>query len=280
MDKNKILSSSYLDLIFDGRNKAYGSYELRKSYPYRMRRAAAFLLMTACIALGYKVMGERSTPKAELPFPELPNVVKLGDIKPILPEKPIPVPEKPAAPAAPVKTIAFPPPDIVEDNNVSQNIASQKDLQHAVAAKITADGDSMGLESPDIIDPKGSGTGRRLEVDNSGGRGNFSPKIEVFVEQQPEFPGGQEQLYQYLRDHLKYPEPAANAGQQGKVQVKFVVNEDGSISNITALRGFGYGSEQEAIRVVSSMPRWKPGRNNGIAVKVWFNLPINFVMGN
>ncbi|MBL7766643.1 MAG: energy transducer TonB [Chitinophagaceae bacterium] len=101
-------------------------------------------------------------------------------------------------------------------------------------------------------------------------------EVYTITDQMPEFPGGQDAMMTYLRQNLKYPEMAKEAGIQGRVICGFVVNEDGQISDVTVLRGIGNGCDQEAIRVIKSMPNWKPGRQNGRPVKVKFNLPINF----
>jgi protein TonB len=95
-----------------------------------------------------------------------------------------------------------------------------------------------------------------------------------YVEQMPQF----DELNQYLSTHLRYPEAAKENNIQGRVSVEFVVNEDGSISNARVLRGIGGGCDQEALRVVNAMPKWKPGKQNGKAVKVYFVLPIVFVL--
>jgi protein TonB len=92
----------------------------------------------------------------------------------------------------------------------------------------------------------------------------------------PDFPGGEDALAAYLGKNIKYPKQANEAGIQGRVVLNFVVNEDGDISDIKVARGIGYGCDQEAMRVVNSMPKWKPGKQNGKAVKVSFSLPIMF----
>jgi len=101
---------------------------------------------------------------------------------------------------------------------------------------------------------------------------------EVFtvVEQMPEFPGGQDAMMTFLRSNLQYPIMAKEAGVQGKVICAFVVDQEGQINEVTVLRGIGHGCDQEAIRVIRSMPRWNPGRQNGQKVKVKFHLPISF----
>lgn len=106
------------------------------------------------------------------------------------------------------------------------------------------------------------------------------PEEEIFlvVESQPSFPGGDDALYKYLADNLRYPREAREAGIQGRVFVSFVVEKDGSISNVKVLRGIGGGCDEEAVRVVLGMPKWIPGKQRGIPVRVQFNLPIKFTL--
>lgn len=101
---------------------------------------------------------------------------------------------------------------------------------------------------------------------------------EVFlsVEENPEFPGGPAKLLEYVQKNLKYPMMARESDIQGKVFVGFVVEKDGSISNVKVLRGIGGGCDEEAMRVVKSMPKWKPGKQRGKAVRVSYMLPVNF----
>lgn len=103
-------------------------------------------------------------------------------------------------------------------------------------------------------------------------------QIFTIVEDQPGFPGGDAALMQYLQGNLRYPTMAREAGIQGTVFVTFVVERDGSITDVRILRGVGGGLDEEAVRVVRNMPRWTPGRQRGQAVRVQFNLPIRFVL--
>ncbi|GAB2783862.1 hypothetical protein GCM10027275_29910 [Rhabdobacter roseus] len=96
------------------------------------------------------------------------------------------------------------------------------------------------------------------------------------VEKQPEFPGGTTEMYKYLSNNIKYPDAAARASVEGKVFVNFVVTDQGEIKDIKILKGRGFGLDEEAVRVVSTMPRWKPGSEGGQPVNVRFNLPIGF----
>ncbi|HQO48925.1 MAG TPA: energy transducer TonB [Bacteroidales bacterium] len=105
-------------------------------------------------------------------------------------------------------------------------------------------------------------------------------ETEIFtvVESMPEFPGGAEQMMGFIAKNIKYPPMARESGIQGRVFVNFVVEPDGRVSNVKVLRGIGGGCDEEAIRVVESMPKWTPGRQRGKAVRVSFNLPVRFTL--
>lgn len=111
----------------------------------------------------------------------------------------------------------------------------------------------------------------------AGENGSFAgKKLFSVVEEQPEFPGGTEEMYKFLGENIKYPESAAKANVAGRVFLSFVVTETGETKDITVLKGIGYGCDAEAIRVLSKFPKWKPGKQSGQAVNVRYNLPINF----
>lgn len=101
---------------------------------------------------------------------------------------------------------------------------------------------------------------------------------EIFkiVEEMPSFPGGEQKLMEYVAKNVKYPQIARETGIQGRVFVNFVVEPDGSVSHVSVLRGIGGGCDEEAMRVVKSMPKWKPGKQRGKAVRVQYMLPVNF----
>ena len=101
---------------------------------------------------------------------------------------------------------------------------------------------------------------------------------EIFkiVEEMPSFPGGEQKLMEFVGKNIKYPQIARETGIQGRVFVNFVVEPDGSVSNVTVLRGIGGGCDEEAMRVVKNMPKWKPGKQRGKAVRVQYMLPVNF----
>lgn len=272
MDSQLLLQSTYLDVIFDGRNKAYGGYDLRLSYPERMKKAGIFMLIFCLLFTAYSLWANRAKP---LPVMPLTTIDRPIDITNVVLDKPIVPVEPPAAPKKPeLKTELYIKPEIVNDELVNEKdkLATLENLKNAVASNITQNGTDIGDESFDMKNAKSGNGDGQIVVEGNG----LNTKIETVVEQMPEFPGGEQALYEYLSRHIQYPEAALNASKEGKVLVKFVVNEDGSVSMVNAVRGFGFGSEDEGIRVVSGMPKWKPARNNGRAVKVWFQVPIFF----
>ncbi|GAB2783846.1 hypothetical protein GCM10027275_29890 [Rhabdobacter roseus] len=103
--------------------------------------------------------------------------------------------------------------------------------------------------------------------------------IFTVIEKHPEFPGGVKAMYSYVKQHLKYPQRAIDAQVEGKVFLRFVVGADGQIRDIQVQKGLGFGMDEEAIRLVSTMPHWKPGSQDGQAKNVRFNLPITFQLG-
>lgn len=113
-------------------------------------------------------------------------------------------------------------------------------------------------------------------TDKASGEG--APAIYVVTEVPPKFPGGEYALLNYLSEQTTYPEKSRERGEQGVVMVQFVINEDGSVSNATVLKSVSRLLDAEAIRVVESMPRWEPGYNRGKAVKVYYKLPMRFML--
>ncbi len=102
------------------------------------------------------------------------------------------------------------------------------------------------------------------------------PEIIMYVEQHPEFPGGEEAMHRFLDANIRYPDAARENDIAGRVLVRFMVNEDGTISHAKVERGIGYRCDEEALRVIRAMPRWHPGKVNGKPVRAMYVLPITF----
>lgn len=142
--------------------------------------------------------------------------------------------------------------------------------------------DDPGEDLPDITLDVGVGQDERVVYYNKGNEPEAlvpenSPLVS-FPDQQPVFPGGTAALFNYLHDNIKYPSLAKETNIQGTVFVNFIVERDGSVSNMKILRPVGGGCDEEAIRVIKNMPRWKPGLQHGRPVRVSFNLPVKFVL--
>ena len=171
-----------------------------------------------------------------------------------------PPPPPPPPPEAMAEKVKFTVPKVVEDT-VESGLVSQEDL--SVKPNTEAPAEEVVVQE-----------GPKTEVIQQ-----EAPK-EIFtvVEEQPGYPGGDEARIKFLQENIKYPEEAKELGVQGKVFVTFVVEVDGSITDVKVLRGIGAGCDEEAIRVVKSMPRWVPGKQRGQPVRVQFNLPIKFTL--
>ena len=261
------------DIVFANRNKAYGAYALRKEYPRIVTRA----LIIGASLMGLALVGPTLI-KVLTPEKKEEAMVEIDLMK--IPPPPIDPNEPPPPPPPPVElpkvnTVKFLPPEVKPDEEVPEETPppAVEELKEAVAAEKTQEGDPNAEEV--IAAPEESAGPTKAEVVVEAP----APKDdEVFtvVEQQPEFQGGTAAMYAWLGKNIKYPAAAQRANISGKVFVSFTVNTDGSITDAQVLKGLGFGTDEEAIRVVKSMPRWKPGKQSGRSVRVKYNLPISF----
>lgn len=274
MSKIDLISSDWVDLVFEGRNKAYGAYRLRKSTTKRnilAMVAVVILLVVAFIILTVKnFVDEQRAKVAMTQVAELTNY-KQPEKKAEVKQKKIEV--EPERVVERVKSsIKFTAPVIKKDDEVKpdEELKTQDELMSTKTAIGTFDvkgnDDANGeiLKAKDVIaEPEPP----KHEEEN---------KVFDIVEQQPLFPGGPAALNKYLSENTKYPDVAQENGVQGRVTVQFVVEKDGSISDVHVLRGVDPSLDKEAVRVVKSMPRWTPGKQNGITVRVNYRVPVLF----
>ena len=153
----------------------------------------------------------------------------------------------------------------------------------AVAEVLTVVEDDVELEQQDIVSSEDDATAAQTEtfvapVVEEEEEEESAQQIFTVVEKQPEFPGGTAELFKYLSKAIKYPVIAQENGIQGRVVCSFVVNRDGSIVDIQVMRGVDPSLDKEAIRVISEMPKWKPGEQRGKPVRVRFILPVQFLL--
>ncbi len=280
METSKILQSDYLDLIFDNRNKNYGGYELRKHYNRRAAKALGITLVALVLGVGTPFLISKLSAKTTDPMPDhVPATTEITAIfQPPPPvEQPLPPPEPATAPAPVVNTVVFTEPEIVPPNvNPDLPPPDMEELETAKAGPVNnpGEGGDVVATTTDVHSgPFGKST---TPVINTGSTGTSGEPAKTFAEVMPEFPGGMAALIAYIKKNLRYPAMAREEGIEGRVVVKFIVNTTGEIESAIIERSLPGGCDKEALRVVNSMPKWKPGKQNGHAVKVYYTLPISF----
>lgn len=268
MKSNHILQSELIDIIFDGRNKDYGAYELRNNYSKRIRNA---LLTTGVIVLGLiggTVMANSA--KHSSIAQEKNEGVKLIEINPDQVEPPKPEPVEPKVEPPQVKTEIFTAPTILEDEKVINPPASMDELKDAQIDTKKQDGlDYDGTAKPADID---NGINVIVEKKNPEPEGPL-----VTVDLDAKFNGNWKQ---YLERNLVPEIPVNNNAPAGRysVEVKFVVDVEGRVSDIVALTKHGFGMEEEAIRVIRKSAKWEPAVFDGRMVKAYKRQLITFVV--
>lgn len=263
------------DIVFANRNQAYGAFRLRKDYPAVILRALIIGGIVFVLAVFLPTILNAIVPKDKAQDTNIEvDLMKLPP-PPIDPNEPPPPPPPPVE-VPKVNTVLFLPPEVKPDKEVPEDAKppAVEELKEAVAADKTQKGDPNAEEV--IMAPEES-TGptkveAAVEVEKK------EEEIFTVVEQQPEFPGGNSKLGEYLGKNIRYPSAAQRANVSGRVFISFVVNTDGSIQDVQVLKGLGFGTDEEATRVVKSMPKWRPGKQSGRPVRVKYNLPISFTL--
>ena len=274
MSKIDLISSDWVDLVFEGRNKAYGAYRLRKSTTKRnilAMVAVVLLLIVAFIILTVKnFVDEQRAKVAMTQVAELTNYdqpKKKAEVK----QKKVEV--EPERVVERVKSsIKFTAPVIKKDEEVKpdEELKTQDELMSTKTAIGTFDVKGNDDANGEILKAK------EVIAEPEPPKHEEENKVFDIVEQQPLFPGGPAALMKYLSENTKYPVVAQENGVQGRVTVQFVVEKDGSISDVHVLRGVDPSLDKEAVRVVKSLPRWTPGKQNGITVRVNYRVPVLF----
>lgn len=279
MNARTLINADFLDILFDGRNKDYGAYELRRSEDRRVRNA---IIGTASVALviigGYvlsnKLMAADMAKRSEvIVHPTIPEMREVTEEKTVTP----PPPSLPTPPPPAVSTAAFVTPTITDDNLAADE--TEVPPRDSLAAKAIGFSNTNVDGGADIDNPFAGAV--------PGGNGVVEPPAPTvihsdppsWVEIMPAFPGGDEALARFLQKNIRYPHMAQENGVEGKIFVQFIVNKEGKISDVQTVGAHkGAGLEEEAMRVVKMMPNWKPGKQNGEQVAVRFNLPIGFLL--
>lgn len=279
MAKDVDLSSKeWTDLVFEGRNKDFGAYELRRHSEDRHTRAVIITLIGVIVLLigGYfwgmysdyrreqhelqlqaqleQQLAAMAEEEAQEEEPEQ-QAVEEPEVEEALPEEIL-------------NTIKDTEIAIAADNEVTEDITSKDDVQESTAAAGATTFDK-GTDDLNVV---------REHKEEVIVEEKAPEKEQVFnaVEQMPQFPGGDAELLKYIATHIQYPTVAAENGVQGRVVCKFVVQKDGTVGEVQVVRGKDPDLDKEAKRVIKTLPKFIPGKMNGQNVAVWYTLPINF----
>ena len=282
MAKDVDLSSkSWCDIVFDGKNKEYGAYQLRATSVKRHTKALASVLIVLALILTAIILVMtgvfKSADEDVNAKNEQEEVIMASEDIPEEEEQQVDIPEE--KPDVQVEeevaaTQAVTEVKIVETVDEEREIKNQDEVMDNTA-QFGAE-DHKGVEDvnrdrvvKEVVEEK--------PVEKPKDEG---PVSMAMVEQKPSFPGGDAAMYKWLSDNMIYPAAASEEGIQGKVTVEFIVEKDGSISHVRIARGKHPALDAEAKRVVSKMPRWTPGRNNGQPVRVTYHLPVQFKLNS
>jgi TonB family C-terminal domain len=272
MEVNKILSADVLDIIFEGRNKDYGAYELRKSYN---RRLVTSLITVAALCLlmfiGYVVsgmFGGKEEAKAVVVQDVELESIKQEEKKE---EPPPPPPPKPPEPPK-VEMAKFTPPKIVKDEEVKEEEKPPEveKLEETKIGNINQEGvKDEGIVAPPVEDA-GKGVVEAPKKEEEDWDKTFT-KVEI----ESEYPGGAAAWQRYLNRNLRYPQEAIDNEVQGAVVVQFIVDKEGNVSDVEAISG-PQELRGEAVRVIKKSGKWTPAVQNGRQVKSYKKQPIVF----
>lgn len=268
-----LTSEKWIDIIFEGKNKNYGAYTLRKNSPKRHTFAFLVVLLGAAVIVAASIAMTQIR-KAREARETMTQVSELSNINLERPEVPEELIEKKFEAPPPVElksTIQFTVPEIKKDEEVpedaeikTQEEVVQSNVQISIA-DVKGTNEETGVDIATLQEHK---VIVQEEVKEE--------KVFEIVEQPPSFPGGESAMYEWLSKNINYPVIAQENNIQGRVTCQFVVGRNGEIEDVRVVRGVDPSLDREAIRVIKSMPKWIPGRQGGNAVKVRYTLPVQF----
>ena len=272
MNKNLILKTDILDIIFEKRNKAYGAYNLRKYYPNRLKLALGFMLIIAIIFSAFTLLPNKDehvvTKPYEIPPPELRKIdetVKKPEKKPEV--------TKPETKATPVN-------QKIQTNHIIVVAKNEK----ADTVKTILPTDVTGTKSivnanPGLVlvEPVKTNPGNGGPDLNTPKTDIATPRDPDAVDVLPSYPGGMEALRKFLEKNLHTPDELLN-GETVSVRVKFVVDYTGKLQSFVTVLDGGEAYNKEVVRVLKKMPAWIPGKAKGENVPVYYTIPVKFVM--
>lgn len=278
MAKIDLISREWCDMVFEGRNKEYGAYRLRAAAGKRNMRSILLLALgiaaVAVILIVNNVVQNalksgREANETITAISQLKKEEKKEEKKQEKLEYEKPVEEKVAVKAS----IQFTVPKIVNDNEVvaDKKLKAQDEVtksSFAVASQDYAGDSKNGINIDDLKD------------NQSAGGTTIPPKeeeiYENIVEQPAQFPGGESALQNYISKNTKYPSIAQEQGLEGTVHLRFVVEKDGRVGDVMVIKSLSKECDREAVRVIKSLPRFTPARQQGHPVRVYYTIPVRY----
>ena len=274
MSEVDLIDNSWVELVFENKNKAYGAYQLRKETGKRNVKAMIIVFATIAaiiVAAWAKVAIENAMPKkvAIETDVELSKLAQKKEAK-VERKEPVKVEMEQKVVEKVKSSVKFTAPEIKKDEDVKpeDELKSQDDLAKTNTAIGSFDVKGNDEAEGEVLKAK--------EVIAEEKPKEEETKVFDVVEQMPQFPGGQQALFEYLSKNIKYPVIAEENGVQGRVIVTFVVERDGSITDVKVVKSVDPSLDKEAQRVVKAMPHWIPGKQNGSAVRVKYTVPVTF----
>lgn len=267
MEVNKILSADVLDIVFEGRNKDYGAYLLRRTYSKRIKLALVLTISAVALLLLISFLLKQSNDEdSRIKQTEMTIQEVNQEDKKEPPPPPPPPPPKQEPPKVEMKQ--FTPPVIKKDEEVEKPPPPQEELKEAKIDVVNQE----GIKDEGIVQPVVDGGTQIVEekVDDN----MIFEKVEI----EASFPGGEAKWRQFLERSLSTFNPADEGAPAGTytTYVQFVVDKEGNISDVRALTNHGYGMEEAAVRVIKKGPRWSPAIQNQRQVKAYRKQPITF----
>jgi len=274
MAKIDLIDNSWTDLVFEGKNKEYGAYVLRRDTGKRNVKALVWVMIGIALifAIAYANLAIQNAMKQNATIDTDVELSKLAQKKEAKVERkePVKVEVEQKVVEKVKSSVKFTAPEIKKDDEVKpeDEIKSQDDLSKTNTAIGTFDVKGNDEAEGEVLKAKEVVVDEKPKEEET--------KVFDVVEQMPSFPGGDAELMKFLHDHIKYPVVAEENGIQGRVIAQFVVERDGSISDVKVIKSVDPSLDKEAIRVLKSMPKWIPGKQNGSAVRVKYTVPVTF----
>jgi len=245
------------DIVFEGRNKEYGAYVLRKKYSRNVIISLIIGVIIVATAVITPYLNAKATENRQKRTERLVEI-QMENL------------DQPADQVAPPPPLPEPPADVVQAARYTPPVVVDSVKPEEVVQLMTADDAQVEVQNEDV------NVEVVQEVKEEVQEAEAEPEIFVVVEEMPMFPGGDEALLAYIREHTVYPEVAKENNIQGRVFVKFCVTSKGGVDKVSVYKSIDPELDAEAIRVVSSLPAFKPGKQGGKPVPVWYSAQINF----